>query len=638
VAALIATMVVVSIAGSAYWRPEPRARETLELGGATPVRLAPSAAADTIANVLEMLARSVAFLTVPDMGRSGSGVVVHEAGFVVTNAHVVEGVERLRVAFDSGEEYEAVVWGVDRATDLAVVKVMAQRPLPAASLGDSDALQVGEFVLALGAPFGLEATATNGIVSGLHRSGLGIARFEDFIVTDAPINRGNSGGPLVNLRAEVVGINTAIIAGENSNPHNLGTFAGVGFAIPVNVMRVVAQRLIGDGVLAPGGQAGEAGAGSPGDASGDASDGPPGDVSDHASEEVRGGAGSNATAVGFSIPRDPPVATTMREATVSEPLAVGAPVAVSTAPMAATAGYVKAFDERGNAANNGTGFLLQHAAGTYFVTNEHVVADAAFIEVFFNLRPESTSLRLPATVLVADQYLDLALLQLSDTDHLVPLRLGDPDGVAVGQQVSAVGARVPERGSLTLAHNHGEIVAVDNVVLRGVARRAKKIATSVEVEIGDSGGPLLDADGDVLGVIVGRDNNETAAAEGGRRSYAVLLRQRPEIELLLKIAADPGMEIGSNYANNAGQPLILLLNVADGGLMDSIGLQDGDKIVAVNGEPVPAEDLDNYVWFVSFLRHDPGEVLQITYLRDDADGEGEERTTPLTVPPRDREP
>jgi len=248
IAGLIVVMVVVAIGGSAYWRPQPVTRATLELGGATPVGLSTRPAGETISGVLDYAAPSVVFLTIPTAQRSGSGVVVHEAGFVVTNAHVVEGVERLRVAFSDGSEYEAEVYGIDPSTDLAVVKVEADRPLPAAPLGNSDALKVGEFVVALGAPFGLEATATSGIVSGLHRSGLGLARFEDFIVTDAPINRGNSGGALVNLRGEVVGINTAIIAGED-DAHGLGTFAGVGFAIPVNVMRVVAQRLIGDGGL-----------------------------------------------------------------------------------------------------------------------------------------------------------------------------------------------------------------------------------------------------------------------------------------------------------------------------------------------------------------------------------------------------
>ena len=111
-------------------------------------------------------------------------------------------------------------------------------------------MRVGEFVVAVGAPFGLAATATSGIVSGLHRSGFGIARYEDFIVTDAPINQGNSGGPLVSLRGEVIGINTAIISGKDG-PRGHGSFSGVGFAIPINVARAVAQRLIGDVALMP---------------------------------------------------------------------------------------------------------------------------------------------------------------------------------------------------------------------------------------------------------------------------------------------------------------------------------------------------------------------------------------------------
>ena len=249
VVALIVAMILVSIFGAIYWQPETTGGVMLELGGARPVGLDAGSPENTISRVLDHVGPTVVLLMVPSTRRSGSGVVVHEAGYILTNAHVVEDAQTVLVSFTDGSEFDAEVHGVDVATDLAVIKVKAGR-LKAAALGDSDQMRVGEFVVAVGAPFGLVATATSGIVSGLHRSGLGIARYEDFIVTDAPINQGNSGGPLVSLRGEVIGINTAIIAGKNGQRGH-GSFSGVGFAIPINVARAVAQRLIGDAGLMP---------------------------------------------------------------------------------------------------------------------------------------------------------------------------------------------------------------------------------------------------------------------------------------------------------------------------------------------------------------------------------------------------
>ncbi len=249
VAALIVAMVIFSIVGAVFWRPEATVGVLLELGGARPIGLDSRSAEETIAQVLEHVGPAVVFVVIPETRRSGSGVVVHEAGYILTNAHVIEDARTVLVAFSDGSEFEAEVYGIDIATDLAVIKVEAGG-LTAAALGDSDQMRVGEFVLAVGAPFGLEATATSGIVSGLHRSGLGISQYEDFIVTDAPINRGNSGGPLVSLRGEVIGINTAIIAGKDG-ARGYGSFSGVGLAIPINVARAVAQRLIGDVGLTP---------------------------------------------------------------------------------------------------------------------------------------------------------------------------------------------------------------------------------------------------------------------------------------------------------------------------------------------------------------------------------------------------
>lgn len=629
VTALILAMVAASIAGSAYFRPEPRTRDTLQLGGATPVRLAPRAAADTIANVLEALAPSVAFLTIPELARSGSGVVVHEAGFVVTNAHVVEGVEHLLVAFDD-EEYEAEVWGVDRATDLAVVKVSAGEALPAAALGDSDALQVGEFVLALGAPFGLEATATSGIVSGLHRNGLGIARFEDFIVTDAPINRGNSGGPLVNLRGEVVGINTAIIAGED-NPHNLGTFAGVGFAIPVNVMRVVAQRLIGDGGLAPAGVDGAAGGGAEAGERGG-----PGSTVGGGREAVMPKAGRGvAVADGAAVPGSPrrlaPLRTALAVASQPPPAAAAAAVAASVG-----VGYVKVFDANGRARSNGTGFLLDDGSGVHLITNAHVLRNAAAVEVLFPGNALREEISLTGTVVVTDVPLDLALVDLPPDPRLVPLRLADGNHPSLGDPITALGARLDDNGSVHTVANTGEVRQVDGVELPGVARAARKIATTIAVEQGDSGGPVLNAAGEVVAVVVARDNRDTVAEDGTRRSYAVLLRREQEFSLLTFMAADPGFDVGFNKAVDLG--VIAVVQLQDGGMADRLGHESGDRIVAVDGEVVPADQFEQHIWWMHITRRAPGDEFVVAYERKNDADEWVRHEITWTVPPRGQVP
>ncbi len=177
----------------------------------------------------------------PEMAGAGSGVIVDPSGLVLTNHHVVAGDGEITVRLQDGREYVAdQVWS-DPKTDIAVVKITATETLPWAQLGDSDQAQVGDWVLALGQPFGLESTVTAGIVSAKGRS-MGIADREDFIQTDAAINPGNSGGPLVNLQGQVIGINTAISSRSGGNN-------GIGFAVPVNLARWVADELIDDGVV-----------------------------------------------------------------------------------------------------------------------------------------------------------------------------------------------------------------------------------------------------------------------------------------------------------------------------------------------------------------------------------------------------
>jgi len=167
----------------------------------------------------------------------GSGIVIDSQGLVLTNAHVVDGAERVEVTLAGGEALEGSVLGADPVTDLAVVRVPKSAALKAAPLGDSEALDVGDWAIALGTPYGLERTVTLGIISSLHRNitslGFSDKRLE-LIQTDAAINPGNSGGPLINASGEVVGINTLVRSGPG---------AGLGFAIPINLAKGVAAQL-----------------------------------------------------------------------------------------------------------------------------------------------------------------------------------------------------------------------------------------------------------------------------------------------------------------------------------------------------------------------------------------------------------
>ena len=176
---------------------------------------------------------------------AGSGVIVDaKKGYVLTNAHVVDGADEVEVTLTDGRNLNAKVIGVDREVDLAVVKVDAKN-LTQIKIADSTKLRVGDYVVAIGNPFALGQTVTSGIVSALGRSGLGIEGYENFIQTDASINPGNSGGALVNLRGELVGVNTAIIAPSGGN-------VGIGFAIPTEMAENVMQQLIEHGEVRRG--------------------------------------------------------------------------------------------------------------------------------------------------------------------------------------------------------------------------------------------------------------------------------------------------------------------------------------------------------------------------------------------------
>jgi serine protease Do len=175
----------------------------------------------------------------------GSGVVVSPDGYILTNNHVVEGATDVKVSFANKEEYPAKVVGADKYSDVAVLKI-DKRGLTTLPFADSAHAEVGDVVLAIGEPFGLGQTVTMGIISAKGRGGLGIERFEDFIQTDAAINRGNSGGALIDTKGELVGINTAILSGET------GGNQGIGFAIPANMARNIMDQILKKGKVSRG--------------------------------------------------------------------------------------------------------------------------------------------------------------------------------------------------------------------------------------------------------------------------------------------------------------------------------------------------------------------------------------------------
>ncbi|MEO6202092.1 MAG: Do family serine endopeptidase, partial [Nitrospirales bacterium] len=180
----------------------------------------------------------------PEGQGAGSGVIISSDGYVLTNDHVVDGATEITVTLPDNREFAGKVVGLDPQTDLAVVKVDAT-DLPFVPWGNSSNLRVGEYVLAVGNPFGLNSTVTMGIISALGRGGMGITQYEDFIQTDAAINPGNSGGALVNTRGELVGINTAIFSQS-------GGYQGVGFAVPTNLAKPVYESLISTGTVVRG--------------------------------------------------------------------------------------------------------------------------------------------------------------------------------------------------------------------------------------------------------------------------------------------------------------------------------------------------------------------------------------------------
>lgn len=195
----------------------------------------------TPSNPLDMFRRQLAR---PTHG-VGSGFIIHAKGYILTNQHVIDGVSRITIGLQTGEHFRGKVIGVDLETDLAVIKIDAGRDLPVMKFGDSNATQVGDWVLAIGSPFGLDQTVTAGIISKKERDSQAFTSFQRFLQTDAAINRGNSGGPLVNMHGEAIGVNSQIAT-------MTGDYNGIGFALPSNEARFVSEQILGAGKVKRG--------------------------------------------------------------------------------------------------------------------------------------------------------------------------------------------------------------------------------------------------------------------------------------------------------------------------------------------------------------------------------------------------
>src|SRR3989441_673755 len=170
----------------------------------------------------------------------GSGFIIDAKGYILTNQHVIDGASRITIGLLTGERFRGKVIGIDPETDLAVIKIDAGRDLPVMKLGDSNAAQFGDWVLAIGSPFGLDQTVTAGIISKKERDSQAFTNFQRFLQTDAAINRGNSGGPLVNMHGEAIGVNSQIAT-------LTGDYNGIGFALPANEAKFVAEQILGRG-------------------------------------------------------------------------------------------------------------------------------------------------------------------------------------------------------------------------------------------------------------------------------------------------------------------------------------------------------------------------------------------------------
>jgi S1-C subfamily serine protease len=546
---IVLGLIVLSIYGSLVLRPSSWTDERLPLGAPAPASLPPGSAETLLSRIDEVIRPAVAYLETDGcdgQGRQrGSGLVVHADGFIVTNAHVVEGAEWVCVTLEGHARMVGVVHGANTATDLAVIKVETSEPLPTVVLGDSDALQVGEFVVAEGAPFGLRGSVSVGIISGLHRQ-VGLSAYEDFIVTDAAINRGNSGGPLVNLDGEVIGINTAIVT-PNGNPHADTGYTSLGFAIPINVVKEVAGRLIGDG----------------------------------------------------GRPR--------AEAAAEEPAANGADL--ESMELEVHLAHVVSEGADGTVLSRGSAFAISSQG--MFLTNAHVVEAAAAVKVYTGTGGELT-----AEIRGQDPHTDLAVLSVASAAPMQDSPFADSDTVFVGEAVLALGSPAPQEILKTAA----SVTRVDVGGL-GLATYQGLIQFDREIQPGSSGGPLLDANGRIIGVLTASGSgNHDAAVEGTGFGYAIPINLAREVAAAL-IAEG---RVLRSYAGFGGVPAptgisdveagggVLVVDVEPGGPAERAGLERRDVIIESDGTPIR----DNRTWQQNVLAQMPvGTTVRLTVVR-----------------------
>jgi len=615
--AILAALLAISIWGSLVLQPGvPGAASGLDLGSATPASLPEGPPETLFSRVFE-----VVFLTVQEgrRTRTGSGLVVHEAGFIVTNAHVVAGADTVTVTLDSGRELDGEVWGADRGTDVAVLKVESPEPLVAAHLGDSDTLEVGEFVMAVGAPFNLRASGTRGIVSGLEKRGLGIATIERFIVTDAAINRGNSGGPLVNSRGEVVGINTAMISGDGTER---GGFSGVGFAIPIDLVTDVASGLIGDGGLTRGyiGVAGmsrdngillatldeDGPAAAAGLREGDLIVAVDGRTVESEVELQRLVTElSPRTHVEIEAIRDGErrrfevvVGNWPADLEVPRPHAGRENAGVTStdrrdAPVPGVV-QVRGLDPAGKVIQVGSGIVLDDSGRV--LTNAHVVRGADRVEVLVpGGEPRDVS---PGP---ADERIDLALVTAEGSPALTPARLGDSEHLAPGDPVTAIGAL----DGAAVRRSRGRVLDL-GYERAGFSKWVGLILTDARTERGYSGGPLLDAAGEVVGVLIAAqaaDSQSLAIPIGTGRWAVSQLAGHGRV-----VRSNMGVAIMADSLRSG-----LVISVRPGGPGEAVGLQEGDRVIAADGSEIQ----DYAEWQRSVARKEPGTRLVLRIERDE---------------------
>ncbi|MFQ5742934.1 MAG: S1C family serine protease [Acidobacteriota bacterium] len=562
-------LIILSVFGSLSLRPADHRGPRLALGAAAPASLVPGLPETTLSRVAALVRPAVVYIEakgddVDDPPqRSGSGLVVHEDGYLVTNAHVVEGARWVKAFFEDGKELSGYVFGRNKRTDIAVIKVESDEPLPVAALGDSDQLQVGEFVLAHGAPFGFRATVSVGIISGLNKSGLGLAAYEHFIVTDAAINRGNSGGPLVNLRGEVIGINTAILT---SGQHGEG-YSGVGLAIPINVVKEVAGELIGSGQARPTGGAGR---------------------------------GSKLETGLARLAPDRQVPEASRQELPAKLLRkAGKAVAELVAEGA-----------DGASGEKGSAFVID--ADGFLMTNAHVIEGAGQqVEVYLKGRG-----KLIGEVIGRDTHTDIAVIKVNSHSPLQTIPLGNSDHLRVGDFVAAIGGPMWQEDT-----SFGSVTGLNRDGL-GIATYESFIVTDARIHAGLSGGPLLNRRGEVVGV-----NTARSGSGGGEQSqigYAIPINIAKEVaeqlidgRLLRRLYAGfSGSPVTAELASTIGLGETygyIVLYIADDGPAKRDGLMERDVILAVDGERLRnAEEWRNKIVPALPL----GTVLHLAVYRD----------------------